>query len=138
MARCEERSGFLFAHDCEEPVAERCSTCNKSVCQSHAHPAAGGLQCTSCAKAAGSKASVAQPPRGQAQGNRAGRRRDRHDDDFWHSSPYLYGGAYYGYGHYGHGYWGSRHMHRDDFTEADGQSLSGGAGEGFEDDIGGS
>ena len=29
-------------------------------------------------------------------------------------------------------------MNRSDFTEADGSSLSGGSGEGFEDDVGGS
>ena len=133
MAKCEERSGFLFAHDCHEPVVESCATCNKAICQVHSHPQSGGLVCSTCAKGA-----ARQKPSSQAakSSRRDRTTRDRH----YHDSPFLYGSAYYGYGygHYGHGYWGSRHMNRDDFTEADGESLSGGAGEGFEDDVGGS
>ena len=142
MARCQERAGFLFAHDCDEPVSERCGTCNKAVCKAHAHPGAGGLLCSSCAKVAARRAPHDPGQIGQAQqrqANREDRRTPRREHQAYHDdSPYLYGGAYYGYGHYGHGYWGSDHMNRSDFTEADGSSLSGGSGEGFEDDVGGS
>ena len=132
MAKCEERSGFLFSHQCHEPVSERCTKCSKDICQAHAHPEAGGLICSSCAKGTSR--------REQRANRRSGRGHDRHHRDrYYNDSPFLYGGAYYGgYGYYGHGYWGSRHMHRNDFTEADGENLSGGATEGFEDDVGGS
>lgn len=135
MAKCEERAGFLFSHQCHEPVSERCTTCSKGICQAHAHPEAGGLICSSCAKGTSRREQRANRRR---SGGRHHHDDSYHHDSFHHHSPYLYGGAYYGYGHYGHGYWGSHHMHRNDFTEADGQNLSGGATEGFEDDVGGS
>lgn len=128
MAACKERAGFLFSHRCDEPAVERCSQCQASVCQAHTHLLAGSMICSSCAK----------------KSDRKERRAHRGDHDDYHSryrgSPYFYGSSYYGYGYgyYGAGHWGSRHMDRHDFTEADAGSLTGDAGEGFEDDVGGS
>jgi len=129
MATCSERAGFLFSHACRDAATETCSRCSKGICEAHTHPQAGTLICSSCAKG-----DTRREQRTMRRGDRVRHDRSHH----YHKSPYLYGGAYYGYGHYGYGYWGSHHMHRDDFTEADAQSLSGDASEGFEDDIGGS
>ena len=129
MATCQERSGFLFSHACRENASETCARCSKVICEAHAHPEAGALICSTCAKG--------DARREQRSNHRRSGGKYRHHD-YYHDSPYLYGGGYYGYGHYGYGYWGSSHMHRDDFTEADAQSLGGDASEGFEDDIGGS
>ncbi len=117
MNTCQETSGFLFSHTCSQPPQHRCGRCGKVTCQGHSHMAEGQVVCTTCAKA--------------YQGNRRGQG--------WDDNPYFYAYYYYpGYGSYRRGYWGSDDDDFYDFGPADGESLSGGEGEGFEMDMGGS
>ncbi len=142
MVQCQERSGFLFAHECTDTASDQCARCKKSVCQVHAHSTSAELMCTTCAKGDVKKERREERLAESSHGDSSSRRRrDRDDyDGFGHyGSPFFYGTYHYsGWGTYRGGYWGHQHMHRHDFTEADTESLSGGAGEGFEDDIGGS
>ena len=126
MAKCEERAGFLFSHACDERVADSCSGCSKSICQLHSHLEGGTLICSSCVK----KSYRKERRHSQRQGG-SYRSRHRH-------SPFFYHDHYHGYGYYHVGHWGSHHLDRNDFTEADAESLTGDASEGFEDDVGGS
>jgi len=118
---CQETAGFLFSHTCGKPAQYSCGRCGKITCLRHGHMAEGQVVCTSCAKAMQS----------QAPG--------RHPGAF-SNSPYFYAHYHYpGYGYYHAGYWGSD-IYDDpyDFSPADGESLSGAEGEGFEMDMGGS
>lgn len=75
---CQERRGFLFAHDCGEPASTGCFRCKKGICQAHQHMTEEGPLCLSCAD----QAKVVPPE---------DRRR----------SPYTYAGAYFdGYSYY--------------------------------------
>lgn len=141
MARCQDRTGFLFAHDCDRQADDACAECERAVCSEHGHWIEEKTLCTPCAKRHDKRG----PDRGHARGRkgRTGRRgrEDEHDhDDPWYSSPYFYGYShYYGFGSYRHGHWGSEYVHDPhDFTEADAGSLTGEEGAGFEHDVGGS
>lgn len=46
---CQERRGFLFAHDCGEPASTGCFRCKKGICQPHQHMTEEGPLCLSCA-----------------------------------------------------------------------------------------
>lgn len=48
---CEERSGFLFAHACEEPAVWPCALCGKNVCMLHTRVTDAGNTCITCARA---------------------------------------------------------------------------------------
>lgn len=125
---CNEKSGFLFSHECYLPPAGSCSRCQKPVCQDHSHELvdrAEDILCTSCAK------KDRKRHRGGGKG-RSTSRLDRHDD-YDYDEPYFYGGYYYGTVYY------DSHHGRDDpndFTEADAESLSSEMDEGFETDMG--
>ena len=115
---CQERSGLLFAHVCEELPSSSCGSCGKMVCRRHlAQNAAGSQVCTSCAKgslAASSQARYAE------------------------QDPYFYSSHYYTRYH-GHSYYWDSH----DFVDSDEAVLTGGEAEredlaGFEDDMGAS
>ena len=119
---CNERSGFLFQHDCSSLPDVTCSQCQKPICTRHTHYVDNEPFCTGCAK---------QDLRQQRQETQ--HRRRRHDADY--EDPYFYGDEYYrGYGRYRQGYWGYKHFstwgmhdhdHGDmhDFTSADGASM---------------
>jgi hypothetical protein len=112
---CQERAGFLFAHDCPRSATLSCTRCAKPICSEHSRFVEEEELCVECARAA------------QA---------DPDDDD-----PLLYSSHYYDdYGHYGPGSWGHDALHDpNDFTEADGEALRGEQRPGdFEEDMQGS
>lgn len=81
--RCQERSGFLFAHACDREAVASCASCGKMVCHEHLRP---GTTCVSCAKRAG----VADPQ------HRVGSSRGPYDNDpYWYASSYYMGYHYY-------------------------------------------
>ena len=45
---CQERSGFLFAHDCDRPAAWACTQCAKMICAEHTRMSEQGYTCISC------------------------------------------------------------------------------------------
>lgn len=128
LGPCQERAGFLFAHDCPRSATQHCAQCDKPICAEHGHPWNGQQICTDCFKATNKEQAGAakfhRPPQGVE------------------SDPYLYSSYYYrGYGYYGQGYWGHDVLHDpNDFTEADGVPLrmQGQDTRDFEEDMGGS
>ncbi|RKG81937.1 hypothetical protein [Corallococcus terminator] len=118
---CLETSGFLFSHACERGASTQCSRCQKPVCALHTRMLDDGEVCVSCARTADN-----------GDENRDGSETDWDEDD-----PSYY---YDGYGYYGRGAWtasGTSHD-RNDFTEADGESLRREDDASFEEDLGGS
>ena len=81
--KCEERAGFLFAHECDRAATQQCSHCNKRICREHLRP---GTLCVACERAG-------HGPEGAPQ--LTGNERDRYRND-----PYYYGAAAYGGYHY--------------------------------------
>jgi hypothetical protein len=47
-ARCADRSGFLFAHDCDRPPAGACSRCRQPICTQHTRSTPEGPVCVTC------------------------------------------------------------------------------------------
>jgi hypothetical protein len=47
---CQERSGFLFAHACDQPAAWACTRCAKMICAAHTRTTAEGQCCIGCAR----------------------------------------------------------------------------------------
>ena len=130
---CNEKSGFLFKHHCKNKVDQRCELCKKPVCNDHLNQVDDKLACTTC-----TKAHVREQEQGARAASPGGRGRSRYyyDDD-----PYFYSYNYYpGYGHY-HSGWGRSHYHsshyhdRNDFTEADSESLQQEGDDSWEDDL---
>ena len=104
--KCNEKSGFLFSHKCELLPMQRCSRCQKPICNQHSHEDTGrgtSIFCTTCIK------------KFEAD-NHTDHHRHRHDD------PYFYGGYHYGSDYYD----GASQSVTDpnDFTDADAESLS--------------
>ena len=122
MATCNEKSGFLFDHDCFRPPVGACVGCRKPVCDDHAHDLEGSVVCTSCAK---------------EQQFRRRTHDSHHHDDYHHydNDPYFYGGYYYGSQYYYHTYHQEGHHDPHDFTEADAESLMDEGDAGFETDM---
>lgn len=130
---CNDRSGFLFNHPCDQLALNACVRCAKPVCSDHSHHTEEGVVCTSCAK------------REVKQQRRRGAERTSRDRSYYdYDDPYFYGGWYYGgWGSYGHGHWGHDHYREahyrhdeGDFTEADAGSLAHQGDEDFESDMG--
>ena len=131
---CNEKSGFLFKHECFQVSTAACQTCGKPICEDHAHELPDGTFCTSCAR--GQIKKPGGPSRLPAQGTPTNQ-----GVGYYHNDPFLYGSSYY-YGYH----WGS-HSSRSssshhnssptssamssdvpandplDFTEADGGSF---------------
>jgi hypothetical protein len=83
MRKCQERSGFLFAHGCDHQASDKCTGCGKAICLRHSRRTSSGTFCVSCAKK-------------QEQGDARAVDRDR-----YHRDPYFYGYYYYpGYHYY--------------------------------------
>lgn len=123
---CNEKSGFLFSHECYLAPAGSCTQCQKPVCRDHSHELvdrAGEVLCTSCAK----KDRKRHRRGGTGKGTS---RLDQHDYD----EPYFYGGYYYGTVYY-ESHHGASSADPNDFTEADAESLSSEMDEGFETDM---
>lgn len=125
MAKCDEKAGFLFSHDCEDVAQWACGRCQKNVCEKHAHRRNAETLCTTCVKK-------------RQEGDHRGQSRARDDDD-----PVLYAAYYYhGYGYYGRGSWGwesyDTYADESDFTEADGMALAVAGDEAWETDMGAS
>ena len=108
--RCNDRSGFLFSHDCDYPPVNLCMTCGRPICDEHTrYDSASQTICVTCAKQSSN-----QDPNNAPS-----------NDD-----PYFYGQRHYrGYGHYGPGYWGHHSYveatshHDGGFTAGDSQAL---------------
>lgn len=45
---CADRSGFLFAHECDRPVAGQCARCGKPICVEHTRMSEDGPTCIAC------------------------------------------------------------------------------------------
>jgi hypothetical protein len=75
---CQERSGFLFAHACDQPAAWACVRCAKMICAAHTRTTAEGQCCISCAR----ESMAAGQDQQQAQGNQY---RDTNDPYFYYS-----------------------------------------------------
>ncbi|MAD80759.1 MAG: hypothetical protein CMJ50_07950 [Planctomycetaceae bacterium] len=125
MGICNEKSGFLFSHECFRSPIGNCSSCQKPVCEDHSHAFDGNVLCTSCAK-------KDRKRRGRDEtGRQYGP--SRHYDDH---DPYFYGGYYYGATYYdSYHHHGSSVHDPHDFTEADAESLASEGDEGFESDM---
>lgn len=130
FSSCQERAGFLFAHDCSRPAAQQCTRCAKPICAGHTHSVNAELLCTGCARNEDDNEDV------EDTGSETGSSGEAEDA----TNPYLYSSYYYrDYGYYGHGAWGHDIVHDpDDFTEADGEPLRTEGSERFEEDMGGS
>jgi|TARA_B110000495_G_C23028137_1_gene611476 hypothetical protein len=128
---CNEKSGFLFNHECFQPPEDVCMKCRKPVCSDHGHEFLGdekqGMLCTSCVKKDRKQLSKRQARDvGRSNG------RDYYDS---YNEPYFWGGYYYGATHHQSHASGLAHDPHD-FTEADAESLqSADEGEVFETDM---
>jgi hypothetical protein len=133
QGKCNDRSGFLFNHECVHAPIGTCSVCQRPICEKHSRDGDTGPTCVDCAKKELRQA-------GRSQGStrrRYGSHRRYYDDD-----PYFYSGYHYGgYGYYGRGYWGHRSYDsasrgdEADLTDADAAALGAEAAEGFESDM---
>jgi hypothetical protein len=45
---CADRSGFLFAHACDQPAVGACGICGKPICVQHTRTTASGPTCITC------------------------------------------------------------------------------------------
>ena len=122
-APCQESTGFLFSHECGQPMAATCGRCGKIVCKDHVTFAEAETLCLSCAEADD------EDDGGEADGDT--------DSSLDEDDPSYY---YKDYGYYGPGsVWGRGSSNdSNDFTEADGESLRNEDDASFEEDLGGS
>ena len=91
---CQERSGFLFSHECDQPSKDFCSQCKKALCELHGRVADGVTYCPPCAKSQGVSETVTR------KGKAVKRRRDDgyydlYDDPYWYRD--RYGSDHYTY-----------------------------------------
>jgi hypothetical protein len=133
---CNEKSGFLFTHECFQSPIAQCQQCGKPICEDHSHELPDGTFCTSCARG-----HIQQRPKQPSQIDKYSRSDTTYHDPYY-NDPYLYGSSYYYGYHWGwhSGYSSGRHSSTShsstpsssgvptgndpmDFTEADGDSL---------------
>ena len=112
---CNETTGFLFRHPCNQYPQTRCKLCNKPICEEHERPLEGMILCVACYRAETRRRGLSI------------HHHRRYDDD-----PYYYGGTYYsGYGYHGSSHWIHSHGHGGagghadphDFNAGDAESL---------------
>lgn len=108
---CNETSGFLFSHPCDQFCVHECGKCGRPICQDHAQHDVGRVLCTTCAR------------------KRVSRGHHGTHDDY---DPYFYGGT--GYGHSRGGFFFHRHDPHD-FTEGDAAGLRAEMDDDFENDM---
>ncbi|RKH45482.1 hypothetical protein D7X96_13910 [Corallococcus interemptor] len=124
--QCQETSGFLFSHPCERGSTTQCMRCQRAICLLHMRTLDGAeTVCVTCARAADNGDENRDPS-------------DTSDED----DPSYY---YEDYGYYGRDAWrgsgassSSSGNDRNDFTEADGESVRREDDASFEEDLGGS
>lgn len=130
---CNEKSGFLFSHECFQPPDDVCMKCQKPICSDHAHELLGakqgGVLCTSCVK-------KDRKQLGKRQAREVGRSSGNYHENYdTYDEPYFWSGYYYATA-YQHSEPSARVSDPHDFTEADAESLQGADdGEGFETDM---
>ncbi|MFB1483393.1 hypothetical protein [Corallococcus sp. RDP092CA] len=124
--QCLETSGFLFSHPCERGASTQCMRCQKPICALHARALDGEeVVCVTCARAADN---------GDENRDASGSEDDEDDPSYYYED----------YGYYGRDAWrgsgpaSSSGPDRDDFTEADGESVRREDDASFEEDLGGS
>ena len=95
---CNEKSGFLFKHECFQLPTSACQTCGKPICEDHSHELPAGTFCTSCARD-----QIKQPTGPSRLPPTDGSSTPSNDHDHYHyrNDPYLYGSSYYYGYHYG-------------------------------------
>jgi len=127
---CQEKSGFLFKHDCPYPADQTCQRCHKPICSRHTRYQEELVVCIRCSRRPAAGA-------GPQPADRTGRH--------YYDDSYDYGHRHYsGYGHYHTGMWGAwwygshRHYDTNDLTEADAVNLAAEGDEAFEQDLGAS
>lgn len=96
---CEERSGFLFAHGCDQAAAWACALCGKNICHAHTRMTERGQACITCAR------QIHLEQRGQ---------RDQAEDT---DDPYFYS------------YYGDPYYDADDYSAFDDSGQSAAAGD---------
>lgn len=96
---CNEKSGFLFKHECFQLPTAACQTCGKPICEDHSHELPAGTFCTSCARDQIKK--PVGPSRLPPNDSTSTQTID-HDHYYYRNDPYLYSSSYY-YGYH----WGS-------------------------------
>ncbi|WP_223641055.1 hypothetical protein [Corallococcus sp. EGB] len=123
--QCLETSGFLFSHPCERGATTQCMRCQKPICVLHMRTLDGEeTVCVTCARAA----------------DNGDENRDASSSEYDEDDPSYY---YEDYGYYGRDAWrgsgsSSSGTDRNDFTEADGESVRREDDASFEEDLGGS
>lgn len=61
MMGCECKGGFFALRDCDQPVANTCTQCNRGVCSRHLSPASGFTECLDCWARGHDEATPQQP-----------------------------------------------------------------------------
>lgn len=115
-SRCNDRSGFLFSHDCLQMPANHCSVCQRPICEDHTRYDAEQLpQCVTCAKQRPPETSENDDLNPSGSGYR--------QSSWGASDPYFYAGHHYsGWGrHRGHA---TPASDPNDFTAGDAMSLN--------------
>ena len=80
---CQERSGFLFAHACDRPVAWSCATCGKAICAEHTRMTESGYGCIGCVRLQNEQA---EKEREEQQGEqKAGEGGEETDDPYFYA-----------------------------------------------------
>ena len=130
---CNEKSGFLFNHECFQPPDNECMKCQKPVCSDHSHELLdderNGVLCTSCVKKDRKQMGKRQARELRSTSGNYHGSYDSYDE------PYFWGGYYYGATHQGSEPWGLAND-PNDFTAADAESLQDAdGGEEFETDM---
>lgn len=93
---CQERSGFLFAHDCDAPAQRACGQCHKSICEPHSREHEGAFYCVTCFGQLG--VARQNPDAEQAKQQPQNQTPVADDIDSYHDDPYTYSSRHY------HGY----------------------------------
>lgn len=107
---CQETSGFLFNHPCDRFAIQKCSRCQKRLCDDHSHLADDGVFCTTCLRAR-MLASDSSDPNAPNNPNRYSSR--YYDDD-----PFFYRDHYYRGSDYYHTQVTSHHHRHGDVSDA--------------------
>ena len=74
---CQERSGFLFSHECDQPAQWPCALCGKMICGLHTRMLDQGAACIACAQTQTAAA---------RREEKTGENRDTDDPFFWSTS----------------------------------------------------
>lgn len=111
---CNEKSGFLFKHECFQLPTSTCQACGKPICEDHSHELPDGTFCTSCARG-----QIKRPvaPAGQSAKSGDSTRNVDRDEYHYHNDPYLYSSSYY-YGYH----WGSHSSRTSNLNTSHGSS----------------